>query len=103
MQDNAATPVTSEASEAEGDEPPPADPFDSTIIGPVCAACACILVPDASRRKHCLTALCPLPQWMDLWDLEKDAKGRPNKHISKYLSTDPASRDPDRYITKNQW
>merc|ERR1711862_848563 len=23
--------------------------------------------------------------WMDLWDLEKDYKGRPNRHLERYL------------------
>ena len=41
--------------------------------------------------------------WMDLWDLEKDVRGLPNQHIDSYLHSDPAARDPQRYIDKGHW
>jgi hypothetical protein len=54
---------------------PAADPFDATVVGP----------------------------WMDLWNLERDSRLRPNKHIAKYLATDSATRAPEKYIAKGQW
>eukprot|EP00039_Didymoeca_costata_P011234 m.157106 g.157106 ORF g.157106 m.157106 type:complete len:421 (+) comp15108_c0_seq3:2-1264(+) len=41
--------------------------------------------------------------WMDLWDLEEDTRGRPNKHVDKYLQTDPSARNVDAYIEKGNW
>jgi hypothetical protein len=69
------------AGAAQGKKKKKKDAFDPVIIGP----------------------------WMDLWDLETDARvtaagaPRPNAHVDRYLATPPAARDVDGYIRAGNW
>ena len=40
---------------------------------------------------------------MDLWDIEKDVRGMPNRHIDAYLATPPEKRDVRTYQKAGNW
>jgi len=47
--------------------------------------------------------------WMDLWDIEEDARRdeagvpKPNQHVDRYMETPEELRDPQAYIAAGNW
>jgi len=57
---------------------------------------------DATKAKMDLDPVIVGP-WMDLWDLERDERGRHNRHLERYMQGPSENRDVGKYIAKGHW
>lgn len=57
---------------------------------------------DAQEKQETFDPVIVGP-WMDLWDLESDARGLPNPHLERYLETPEESRSVKGYIKAGNW